>query len=66
MFNNTSRLFQENATPNSTSLKIPFVSGGTDFSNAFSMAYKLMAKYVVNQKIRFIFMTDGGAPYPSA
>jgi hypothetical protein len=45
-------------------LDIPFRSGMTSFTNAFSKAYDLMKKYIAISEIKFIFMTDGGADYP--
>ena len=52
------KVFQENVTPKEVKLQVPFqfLNFGTDFVDAFDKAYKLMAKYVVNSKIKFILM----------
>ncbi len=34
-------------------------SGNTDFEKAFEEAYQVANKYVHQEKIKFIFMTDG-------
>ena len=44
---------------------MPFRSGGTDFDPPFNMAANLATKYINNSIVIFIFMTDGGANYPT-
>ena len=39
--------------------------GGTDFDEAFKLAAQITEKYIANSLVVFIFMTDGGASYPS-
>ena len=46
-------------TPNQVNIKLNFEGGGTNFSSAFSTVYDVMIKYIQNECIKFIFMTDG-------
>ncbi len=62
----TCSIYQENVTPSSVNLNIKPRYQGNNFADTFEKAYNLMTKYVNESKIKFVFMTDGGAIYPLA
>ena len=64
-FASSANLYCENYLPNQINTSIPFGNGGTNFDPPFNMAASLATKYIQQSTISFIFMTDGGALYPT-
>ena len=51
--------------PSQMNKNITYPSGGTDFQKPFSLSYELMKQDVTKFITKFIFMTDGYAPFPA-
>jgi hypothetical protein len=65
VFNSNLSMICENEIPSKVNTNPPFKGGGTNFALPFSKAAEIAGKYISNSVIVFIFMTDGGASYPS-
>lgn len=65
-FGSHARIIYNRVKPDQiNAFSIPFANTGTDFEAAFRQAYDVANKYIHQEAIVFIFMTDGGASYPS-
>ena len=65
-FESRARIIYNRAKPDQiNAYNIPYGDGGTDFEAAFRQAYDVANSYIHQETIIFIFMTDGGASYPS-
>jgi len=64
-FDDTASIIHDNYAPGQVNTNLPCRGGGTIFDPPFNLAASLAAKYISTATIVFIFMTDGGASYPS-
>ena len=63
--NRSTQIVCENYNPSQVNPNLNFRGGGTDFDPPFNEAARIARKYIDNSIIMFIFMTDGGANYPT-
>lgn len=64
-FSDTARIIYDRVKPGQINVhNIPFSGRGTDFEAAFREAYNVANRYIRQETVIFIFMTDGGATYP--
>ena len=64
-FDSSAQIVCENYNPSQVNPNLSFRGGGTDFDPPFNEAARIARKYIDNSIIVFIFMTDGGASYPT-
>jgi len=55
----------ENYNPSQVNPNLSFRGGKTNFEPPFNEAAKIAGKYIDKSIIVFIFMTDGGASFPT-
>ena len=55
----------EDYNPSQVNPNLSFGGGGTNFDPPFNEAARIARKYIDKSIIVFIFITDGGASYPT-
>jgi hypothetical protein len=68
LFDSSCRIIQESVLPDSVNMSPPFGGGGTAYTPVFQNFLNMSKKYLVDKSstIKLVFMTDGGAEYPTA
>ena len=64
-FDTSASIYCENQSPAQVNTNMPCRGGGTDFDPPFNLAASLASNYITSSIVVFIFMTDGGAGYPT-